>query len=281
MFGQGETEEEALTHHDKNLEKLSQRSEERGIKVNEGKFKYRLSEGCYAGHILSNMGVRADPKKTEAICDMPPPEDVAGVRRFLVMANYLGKFLKDMAGTCKPLRQLTRQDVQLEWSHEQATAFDKIKKKIASTLILVYFDPKTAIEVQCDASQQALGAALMQDDHVVEFASRSLTDTEKSYAQIEKELLAVVFSLENFDHCVYGQRVTVETDHKLLLPIMKKAILQAAKRLQRMLLQLQRYDISQIYRRGTDMHVAATLSRAAIQASQEEQSSFQRELEMI
>ena len=91
----------------------------------------------------------------------------------------------------------------------------------------------------------------------------------------------MVFSLEKFDHYVYGQRVTVETDHKPLLPIMKKAILQAPKRLQRMLLQLQRYDISLIYRRGTDMHVADALSRAAIQASQEEQSSFQRELEMI
>ena len=56
------------------------------------KFKYRLSEVCYAGHILSNMGVSADPKKTEAICDMPSPEDLAGVRRFLGMANYLGNF---------------------------------------------------------------------------------------------------------------------------------------------------------------------------------------------
>ena len=195
VFGQGETEEEALAHHDENLEQLLQRAEERDIKVNEGKFKYRLSEVCYAGHILSNMGVRADPKKTEAICDMPPPEDVAGERRFLGMANYLGKFLKDMAGICEPLRQLTRQDVQWEWSHEQARAFDQIKKKIASTPILVYFDPKKAIKVQCDASHQALGAALMQDDHVVAFASRSLTDTEKNSAQIEKELLAVVFLL--------------------------------------------------------------------------------------
>ena len=67
---------------DKNLEQLLQRAEERGSKVNEGKFKYRLSEVCYAGDILSNMGVRADPKKTEAICNMPPPEDVAGVRHF-------------------------------------------------------------------------------------------------------------------------------------------------------------------------------------------------------
>ena len=148
VFGQGETEEEALAHHDENLEQLLQRAEfeERGIKVNEGKCKYRLSEVCYAGHILSNMGVRADPKKTEAICDMPPPEDVAGVRRFWGLANYLGKFLKDMAGICERLRQLTRRDVQWEWSHEQARAFDQIKKKIASTPILVYFDPKKAID---------------------------------------------------------------------------------------------------------------------------------------
>ena len=94
------------------------------------------------------------------------------------MANYLG--------ICKALRQLTRQNVQWEWSHEQARVFDQIKKKIASTPILVYFDPKKTIKVQCDSSQQALGAALMQDEHVVAFASRSLTDTERTMHKSKK-----------------------------------------------------------------------------------------------
>ena len=121
----------------------------------------------------------------------------------------------------------------------------------------------------------------MQDDHVFAFASRLLSDTEKNYAQIEKELLAVVFALDKFDQYVYGWQVIVETDHKPLLPIMKKAILQAPKRLQRMLLQLQRYDINLIYRKGTDMLVADTLSRAAIQSSQMGRSTFERELETV
>ena len=170
--------------------------------MNVDKFKYRLSEVCYAGHILSSQGIRADPKKTEAICDMPAPADVAGVRRFLGMANYLGKFVKDMASVYEPFRQLTRQDVQWEWSHEQSRAFDHVKREMAETPILTYFDPKKAAKVQCDASQKALGAALMQDNHVIAFASRSLSDTEKNYAQIEKELLAVVFALDKFDQYV-------------------------------------------------------------------------------
>ena len=124
-----------------------------------------------------------------------------------------------------------------------------MKRKIVETPILTYFDPKKATKVQCDASQKALGAVLMQDGHVNAFANRSLSDTEKNYAQIEKELLAVVFALDKFDQYVYGRQVIVKTDHKPLLPIMKKAILQAPKRLQRMLLQLQRYDINLIYRK--------------------------------
>ena len=96
VYGQGETEEEALAHHDENLETLLPRADSRGQKVNANKFNYRLSEVCYAGHILSSQGIRADPKKTEAICDMPAPADVAGVRRFLGMANNLGKFVKDI-----------------------------------------------------------------------------------------------------------------------------------------------------------------------------------------
>ena len=281
VYGQGDTEEEALADHDRNLELLLWRAEERGIRMNEGKFKYRLPEVTYAGHILSRQGVKVDPKKTEAVCGMAPPKDVAELRRFLGMANFLGKFVKDMAETCEPLRQLTREDVQWQWAHEHARAFDSVKKKIASAPVLTFFNPKQPLAVQCDASQHALGAALLQQGGVIAYASRSLTETERAYAQIEKELLAVVFAVEKFDHYVYGRQVQVDTDHKPLIPIMKKPIQQAPKRLQRMLLRLQRYDTTLQYRKGADMHIADTLSRAPMEQAQQGQSGFEKELETV
>ena len=81
---------------------------------------------------------------------------------------------------------------------------------------------------------------LLGDGHVIEYASRALTETEQRYAQIEKELLSIVFALEHFHTYVYARHVIVETDHKPLLAIHKKALASAPKRLQTMLLRLQR-----------------------------------------
>ena len=78
--------------------------------------------------------------------------------------------------------------------------------------------------------------------HPIAYASRSLTSTETNYAQIEKELLSIVFGMEKFEIYLFGRKVIIETDHKPLESIFKKSLVNAPKRLQRMLLRLQRYD---------------------------------------
>ena len=104
---------------------------------------------------------------------------------------------------------------------------------------------------------------LLQENKPIAYASRALTDTEKQYAQIEKELLAVVYALEKFNQYVYGKTVQVESDHKLLESITKKSLCQAPPRLlQRMLLRLQKYDFILNYKPSKEMVIADTLSRA-------------------
>ena len=78
--------------------------------------------------------------------------------------------------------------------------------------------------IQCDAAEKGLGAVLLQDDKPVAFTSRALTDTETRYAQIEKELLAIVFSVEKFDQLNFGRTVHVQSDHKPLGSIIKKPL---------------------------------------------------------
>ena len=104
----------------------------------------------------------------------------------------------------------------------------------------------------------------MQDDKPIVYASRALTDPETRYAQIEKELLAVVFAFTRFHHYVYGKEVKVESDYKPLESITKKALSAAPPRLQRMLLQLQRYTFTLLYKPGKDMILADMLSRAYV-----------------
>ena len=107
----------------------------------------------------------------------------------------------------------------------------------------------------------------MQKGQPVAFASRALTPTEGNYAQIEKELLAIVFGMAKFNHFTYGRKVTVESDHKPLETIHKKPIASTLKRLQGMLLRHQRYEFNILYKQGKDMYIADTLSRAFIAGS--------------
>ena len=119
------------------------------------------------------------------------------------------------------------------------------------------------VTVQADASEKGLGATLLQKGQPVAFISRALTKTEQTYAQIEKECLAIVFACERFNHYIHGRNiVTVQTDHNPLVPIFKKPLLAAPKRLQRMLLRLQKYNIKVEYLQGSKMYIADMLSRA-------------------
>ena len=128
--------------------------------------------------------------------------------------------------------------------------------------MLSYFDAKLPTVLQCGASEKGLEACLLQDGYPVVYASRSLTTSETAYAQIEKEMLAIVFAMERFDTYVYDRKMFVESDHKPLESICKKGLQSTPKRLQRMLLCLQRYEFEVVYKRGTEMYLADTLSRA-------------------
>ena len=134
--------------------------------------------------------------------------------------------------------------------------------------------------LQCDASQSGLGAALLQNGQPVAYASRALTDTETRYAQIEKELLAIVFGCEHFEAYTYGRDIVhVETDHKPLEAIMQKQLYSAPSRLQRMLLRLQKFNLKVRYKKGKEMFLADTLSRAHL--TEVHACSFAQELEEV
>jgi hypothetical protein len=124
------------------------------------------------------------------------------------------------------------------------------------------------VTIQSDASEKGLGGTLLQDGQPVAFTSRALTKTEQNYAQIEKEALAIVFSCERFNQYIHGRDiVTIKTDHKPLVPIFKKPIQQAPKRLQRMMLRLQKYTLDIQYQPGPQMYIADCLSRNYLKSS--------------
>ena len=191
---------------------------------------------------------------------MPPPTDVAGVQWLLGLAQYLSKFLPYLSDITMPLRELTQKETEWEWGQAQQDALQTLKTAVSGTPVLRYYNVKEEVTLQCDASQSGLGAALLQNGQPVAYASRALTPTETRYAQIEKELLAIVFACDHFEAYVYGREaVQVETDHQPLVSIVKKPLNSAPSRLQRMLLRLQKYNLNLKYKRGPMMFLADTL----------------------
>ena len=263
----GANEEE----HDTALEKVLQRARERNIKFNKKKIQLRVTEVKYLGNIVSEKGFTPDPEKIRAIMEMPPPESKQDLRRLLGMVNYLSQYIPNMSEITAPLRSLLKKDIQLSWHNEHQESLEKIQKILTSSPVLNFYDINKPILLQVDASQGGLGACLLQDGHPVIYASRSLTVAEQHYAQIEKELLAIVFACERFNQFIYGKQITVQSDHKPLEAIIAKPLSQAPPRIQRLLIRLQKYQPTVKYIPGKFLFIADTLSRAYLPAKGEQQ----------
>lgn len=156
---------------------------------------------------------------------MPAPVDKEGIKRFLGFITYLSKFIPNLSEVDALLRQLLKRDVEFMWQPAQQVAFDSLKELCTHPPVLKYFDPTKPVVIFCDASSNGLGAVLPQDDQPIAFSSRSLTDAETRYAQIEKETLSIVHACTKFHNYIFGTHVTVYNDHKPLEDIFKKPLL--------------------------------------------------------
>ena len=248
--------------HDKNLECLLAACQQKNIKLNKEKSVFKTTDVEFLGHIITNQGLKPDPKKIEAILEIENPTDVTAIRHLQGTVTYLAKFLPKFSTVMELLRRLTHQEQQWEWSDEQEKAMTELKHLVTTAPVLSYYDPAKELIIQCDASSTGLEAVLLQDNHPLAYASRALSDTECGYAQIAKECLAMVFSLQRFHQYTFGRRTIVHTDHKPLETIVKKPLCKAPKRLQGMLLRLLQYDIEFVYKKCKEMYLADMLSRA-------------------
>lgn len=281
VWGCGQTHEEAVQDHDQKLRSLFERCRTKNIRLNKDKLKLRQKEVVFMGHVIGEGGLKVDESKIEAIKNMPTPTDKKGVQRLLGMVNYVQKFAPRLSSVTEPLRQLIRKDTEFVWDRTHEECVKEVQAILSSVPVLKFFDVDKQTVLQCDASETGLGACLIQEGHPVAYASRALTAAEKNYAQIEKELLAIVFGAEKYEHYVYGRKVIVESDHKPLEIIHKKCLTSAPKRLQRMLLRLQKFDIDIQYKPGPQMHMADALSRAYLPSQNDNRSYTETEVESV
>ena len=216
-----------------------------------------------------------DPKKVQGITEMTVPMDKQQLQSFLGMVNYMGTFIPNLSHHTEPLQAMLKKDNMFHWEEQQTRSFQQVKTLIAKahTTLLRYYDRNLPVTVQADASLRGLGACLIQQhkgkDQPIASASKSLMDAETRYANIERELLAIVFACQRFSTYLLGRSFIAESNHKPLEMIAMKNLVNAPPCLQRMLLELQRYDVTIMYRPGKEMQLADALSHCPARASQE------------
>ena len=165
----GNIRDEAAADHERNLRELQKRCSQRNIMLNDEKSVLQKTQVKFMGHMITTEGVQADQSKVEVILNMPAPTDVHRVKRFCGMIQYLSKFLPNLASDLQPIRELTRTNVDWNWSTECEEAFIKVKKKITEAPLLIYFNPDKELVLQVDSSKDGLGAALLQDGKPIEY----------------------------------------------------------------------------------------------------------------
>ena len=180
------------------------------------------------------------------------------------------KFLPNAETVLQPLDELKKEKTKWHWIHKCEVAFQRSKEMILKAPVLCHFDANKPVKLACDASAYGLqlGAVLSHQTAGVEkpiaFASRKITDTEKNYAQVEREALALIFGVKKFHQCLWERKFTLETDHKPLVTILGPKTgmpTLAAARLQIWAVMLSRHTYDIVYRKGSDMGHADALSR--------------------
>ena len=256
----GRTEAE----HDERLLAVLKRAQESGLKLSLGKSQLKKKSVRYLGYRLTDEGISVNNEKIKAITDFKAPTNKSELQRFLGMITYLGKFIANLSNKTGCLRRLLTKNAEFLWTSNEQKAFEELKTCVTNAPVLAYFDLNKYSVVSVDASQYGLGGILLQDGHPIAYASSSLTETQQRYSQIEKELLAVLNGCKKFHYYIYGTKFTVETDHKPLIGLLQKPIEKLSPRLQRMALELFKYNFKIVHVPGKKLYVADALSRSPI-----------------
>lgn len=147
-------------------------------------------------HVISKDGISVDSVKVEAVTEWKQLENLTEVRSFLGLAGYYHRFIKDFLKLGGPLTELTKKHCKFIWNAKCEMGFQELKKRVTRTPVPALLNGNKNFIVYTDASRERLGCVLMQNGHVIAFASRKLKPHEQNYLTYDLELAAVVFALK-------------------------------------------------------------------------------------
>jgi hypothetical protein len=263
---------------DSNIEALTEvfeRFRKYNLKLNPEKCNLIRSEITFLGHICGENGLRPDPKLVHSVENFPIPKNTKELQAFLGLANYYRKFIKNHASIVRPLTDQIRtipttknnakRNIPIEWDAIKDHAFEEIKQQIISAPTLKFPDLNEPFIIRCDASLYCIAGILSQQEEEGErpigFCSRRLNKTEEAYSATERELLAILFTIQNFKQYLYGapKQFIVYSDHKSLSYDLN--VSNVGSRIAKMRSKLEDYHLEIRHIPGKDNIAADTLSR--------------------
>lgn len=268
-----------FSEHIATLLKVYDRLKTASLMVNLDKCEFCRSSLTYLGFLVDKDGLRTDPAKVEAIVSFPVPTTATEVKRFLGMASWYRRFIPKFSTVVAPILELIKgrhKRQSIKWNDKAETSFHELKRLLVSAPILATPDFNQTFIIQCDASDVGLGAILLQgegdNEKVIAYASRSLTNTERNYSATEKECLACLFGIEKYRPYVELTRFKVVTDHHALLWLHK--LQSPSGRLARWTARMSQYSFDIEHRKGKFNIVPDALSRAPVLVSQISSMTF-------
>ena len=250
--------------HLNNLELVFDRLRKAGLKLKPSKCDICKKQVNYLGHVVSADGIATDPSKTEKVNKWPIPTSQKEVQQFLGLVSYYRRFIKDFATIAKPLHSLTEKNSQFRWTDQCQRAFDHLKQCLTNAPVLMFPDYSKTFILDTDASDTGIGAVLSQLDdndqeHVIAYASRTLSKPERRYCVTRKELLSVITFIKHFRPFLLGHKFVLRTDHGSLTWLSK--FKQPEGQLARWIEKLQEYHFDIVHRPGRKHSNADSLSR--------------------
>nr|GFB04472.1 putative reverse transcriptase domain-containing protein [Tanacetum cinerariifolium] len=245
--------------HEEQLKTILELLKKEELYAKFSKCEFWIPKVQFLGHVIDSQGIHVDPAKIESVKNWASPKSPTEICQFLGLAGYYQRFIEGFLKIAKPMTKLTQKKVKFEWDDKQEVAFQLLKQKLCSALILALPEGSEDFIIYCDASNKGLGAVLMQREKVISYASRQLKIHEKNYTTHDLELGAVVFALKIWRHYLYGTKCIVFTYHKSLQHILDQKELNM--RQHRWLELLSDYDCEIRYHPGKANVVADALSR--------------------
>lgn len=261
---------ETKEQHMKDIQRVIEKLTNANMKISSKKSKFFMRETEFLGYKVSYCSLKMDESKIKAVRDYPEPKTLKELRAFLGLSGYYRKFVKKYAEITKPLTVLLRNHndannskssrIKIRFDENAKKAFKIIKDKLEEQVELYQPDYNRPFTLTTDASNVAIGAVLSQENKPVAFISRTLSSTEQNYATNEKEMLAIVWSLQSLRNYLYGHSgFKIYTDHQpLTFAISDK---NSNLKLKRWKAFIEEFSPKLIYKPGKENIVADALSR--------------------